>query len=166
MEHPEDEHQEPPAGVRIQMVDMNPVVHAAQVLPQIDTRQHRITPQMPVWVRDGRQIPTCVVVSELPPRRSRRSRRNRPPRPAVQETGVAEGQPGITEDRRRWINMRESRREEERRSPLSTFQKMMCFVAAFTAVVVAIVAFLLWNLRKSIPEDKARPPIVRSHFLL
>jgi len=157
MEHPEDEHQEPPAGVGIEMVEINPFVHAGQVLPQIDTRHHRITPQMPVGVRDERQVPTSVVRSEL-----RRSRRNRPTPPALQETGVAEDQPGVTEDRRQWIRERESRREEERRSPWSPEQKMLCFFAVFMAVVVAIVASLLWNILKSM----ARPPIVLSDFLL
>ncbi|CAL1283864.1 unnamed protein product [Larinioides sclopetarius] len=169
MEHPEDEHQEPPAGVVIEMVEINPFVHAAQVLPEINTRHHRITPQTPVGVRDGRQIPTCVVRSELPSRRSRllrgSHRRNRPPRPAVQETGVVEDQPAVTEDRRQWIDMRESRREEERRSPWSTVQKMLCFSVVVLAAVVAIIAILVWTLSESLPENAARrPPVWRQRL--
>ncbi|GBO22240.1 hypothetical protein AVEN_20116-1 [Araneus ventricosus] len=136
MDHPEEGHEEP-AHLEIQMAELNPFVPAAEVLPERAARLHRITPKVPVGVMDGRQIRTYNLRSQ---RHSRAMESNL--RPRVRDELPAE-ENEFTEAQREWFRNRETRREEERRSPWSTAQKGLC-LSAIVFAIFAITAFTVW----------------------
>ncbi|GBN68714.1 hypothetical protein AVEN_163393-1, partial [Araneus ventricosus] len=114
---------------------------AVPVFPRDGTRQHRIAPDQPVGVLDGRQVRRYVVQRVPQSRRrdfqTRRSYEEEPP----DEESVAEQE--ITEEQRQWYRYRETRGIEDLRAPMSTEAKWI-MVVWFVIVVLIIIALVLY----------------------
>ncbi|GBO29416.1 hypothetical protein AVEN_212967-1 [Araneus ventricosus] len=120
--------------------DYRPFVDRAAVptFPREGTRQHRIEPDQPMRVLDGRQVRRYVV--RRAPQLRRRYSLSRSYEEPSDEESVAEQE--IT-DQHQWYRYRETRGIEDQQAPLNTVANCL-MVVLFVAIVLIILLEWGW----------------------
>ncbi|CAL1284576.1 unnamed protein product [Larinioides sclopetarius] len=144
--------------IEMNLLDDRPFADRAAepTFPRDGTRQHRIAPDEPTGLLDGRQVRRYVV--RVPP--SRRQRQNFQTRRSHEESHVEQE---ITDVQRQWFRYRETRGIEDRRAPMSTESKWLLMFLVFLVILLIIVLVPYWfsgedsghdNLTSSVPLDE------------
>ncbi|XP_055931424.1 uncharacterized protein LOC129961854 [Argiope bruennichi] len=144
----QDEEQDHVA-IEMDFLDDGPFADRAQLpaLPREGTRQHRIAPDEPVGVLDGRQVRRYVVRG---PELRRSERLHSRSRISQDEESNVDDVP--TDAQREWYRNREIRRMEDRRAPMSTETKYLVIIW-FTLVIVIILFFIPYLIREQSRES-------------